>query len=74
MNIDQPLMGIKACRLTVVIINNLNTLYELVEGLLKFIVKGNQVIWQRVLGLECLSELFKNHRFLYGLYKTNKSY
>ena len=73
MNIDQPLMGIKACRLTVVIINNLNTLYELVEGLLKFIVKGNQVIWQRVLGLECISELLKNHSFLYGLYKTNKS-
>ena len=73
MNIDQPIIGIKASRLTVTIINNLNILYDLVESLFKFTNKNNQVIWQKVIGLECLSELFKNHVFLYGLYKSNKS-
>ena len=73
MNADHPIIGIKTCRLSVVIINNLNLLYELVEGLIKFIGKSNQVAWQKVIGLESLSELFKNHKFLYGLYKQNKT-
>ena len=51
----------------------MNILYDLVESLFKFTNKNNQVIWQKVIGLECLSELFKNHVFLYGLYKSNKS-
>ena len=72
MNIDHPIIGIKACRLTVAIINNLNILYDLIEGLIKFIGKSNQIAWQKVIGLESLSELFKNHKFLYGLFKSNK--
>ena len=73
MNIEHPIMGIKASRLTVAIINDLNMFYDLVEGLLKFIGKNNQMHWKKVIGLESLSELFKNHKFLYGLYKNNKS-
>ena len=73
MNSDHPIIGIKACRLALAIINNLNISYDLVEGLLKFVGKSSQVSWQKVIGLEFLSELFKNHKFLYGLYKMNKS-
>lgn len=76
MNSDQQLIGIKSCRLAIIIINNLNVLYELIEDLLKFISRNNQnnnITWQKVIGLECLSDLFKNHKFLYGLYKANKS-
>ena len=73
MNVEHPIIGIKACRLTVTIINKLNILYDLVEGLLKFIVKNNQIQWQKIIGLESFSELFKNHIFLYGLYKNYKS-
>ena len=73
MNVEHPIIGIKACRLTVAIINKLNILYDLVEGLIKFIGKSNQIPWQKVIGLESFTELFKNHIFLYGLYKSNKS-
>ena len=73
MNIEHPLIGIKSCRLIVAIINKLNILYDLVEGLIKFLNKNNQVQWQKVIGLESLTELFKNHIFLYGLYKNDKS-
>ena len=48
-------------------------LYDIVDCLLKFIEKNNNIVWQKVLGLESLSELFKNHTFLFGLYKSNKS-
>ena len=48
-------------------------LYDIIDCLLKFIEKNNNIVWQKVLGLESLSELFKNHIFLFGLYKSNKS-
>ena len=74
MNADHPIIGIKACRLALTIINNLNISYDLVEGLLKFMIgKNSQVSWQKVIGLEFLSEIFKNYKFLFGLYKTNKA-
>jgi hypothetical protein len=66
-------MEIKVYRLTIFIINTLNTLHELIEGFPKFIVKDNQVIWQSALGLECKSELFRNNSLLYELYPYNKS-
>ena len=72
-NIEQTILGIKACRLILVIINKLNNLYDLVDAPLKLIEKNNQVVWQKVLGLEIISELFKNPNFLFGLYKQNKS-
>ena len=75
MNSDQQIIGIKSCRLAVIIMNQLNTLYDLIDDMLKFINRNNQnqISWQRVIGLECLSELFRNYKFLYGLYKSNKS-
>ena len=72
-NIEHPIIGIKSCRLILAILNNLNMLYDIVDCLLKFIEKNNNIVWQKVLGLESLSELFKNHTFLFGLYKSNKS-
>ena len=72
-NIEQTILGIKACRLILVIINKLNSLYDLVEAPLKLIEKNNQIVWQKVLGLEIISELFKNPNFLFELYKQNKS-
>ena len=72
-NIEQTILGIKTCRLILVIINKLNNLYELIEGPLKLIEKNNQIVWQKVLGLEILTELFKNQNFLFGLYQQNKS-
>ena len=72
-NIEQTILGIKACRLILVIINKLNNLYELIDGPLKLIEKNNQIVWQKVLGLEILTELFKNQNFLFGLYQQNKS-
>ena len=72
-NIEQTILGIKTCRLILVIINKLNNLYELIDGPLKLIEKNNQIVWQKVLGLEILTELFKNQNFLFGLYQQNKT-
>ena len=72
-SIEQSILGIKTFRLILVIINKLNILFDLVDGPLKFIEKSNQVVWNKVLGLEILTELFKNPTFLFGLYKQNKS-
>ena len=72
-NIEQQIMGIKSCRLILIIINKLNILYDIIEGPLKFIEKNNQIVWQKILGLELFCELFKNQIFLFGLYKQNKS-
>ena len=74
MNMDQPIICIKVCRLTVAIINNLNILYELIEPILKMITKNNEIpnAWQKILGLECLVELFKNPKFLEKLYINYK--
>ena len=72
-NVEQQIMGIKSCRLILIIINKLNILYDIIEGPLKFIEKNNQIVWQKILGLELFCELFKNQIFLFGLYKQNKS-
>ena len=37
MNSDQQIIGIKSCRLAVIIMNQLNMLYDLVDDMLKFI-------------------------------------
>ena len=72
-NIEQSILGIKTCRLIIIIIEKLNMLYEIIDGPLKLIEKNNQIVWQKVLGLEIITELFKNQTFLFGLYKQNKS-
>ena len=72
-NIEQTILGIKTCRLILVIINKLNNLYDIIDSPLKFIEKNNQIVWQKVLGIELLTELFKNQNFLFGLYKQNKT-
>jgi hypothetical protein len=45
----------------------------MIELPLKFLEKNNQIVWQKILGLEIFSELFKNQNFLFGLYKQSKS-
>ena len=72
-NIEQQIMGIKSCRLILVIINKMDILYDMIELPLKFLEKNNQIVWQKILGLEIFSELFKNQNFLFGLYKQSKS-
>ena len=71
-SIESQIIGIKSCRLVLVIINKLNTLYDIVDGPLKFIEKNNIIVWQKILGLEVINELFKNQSFLFGLYKQYK--
>ena len=71
-SIESQIIGIKSCRLVLVIINKLNTLYDIVDGPLKFIEKNSIIVWQKILGLEVINELFKNQSFLFGLYKQYK--
>ena len=59
-NIEQQIMGIKSCRLILVIINKMDILYDMIELPLKFLEKNNQIVWQKISGLEIFSVLFKN--------------
>ena len=69
-NSDQ-LIGIKLCRLTMIIVTVINKNYLLFEEILKYLNKNNQIKWQKTLGLEVLSELFKKPEILFDIYSNN---
>ena len=69
-NSDQ-LIGIKLCRLTMIIVTVINKNYVLFEEILKYLNKNNQIKWQKTLGLEVLSELFKKPEILFDIYSNN---
>ena len=69
-NSDQ-LIGIKLCRLTMIIVTIVNENHLLLEEILKYLNKNNQIKWQKTIGLEVLSELFKKPEILFNIYLTN---
>jgi len=70
MNNDQ-LIGIKLCRLTMIIVTVVNKNHLLLDEILKYINKNNQVKWKTILGLEVLSELYKKPEILFDIYLNN---
>ena len=70
MNQDQ-LIGIKICRLCLINIVGINTNYDILEEILKYIDKNIQINWQKTLSLEVLSEIFKKPEILYDIYVNN---
>ena len=68
-NNDQ-LIGIKLCRIVMIIVTVVNKNHSLFEEILKYLEKNNQ-IWQNVLGLEVLAELFKSPEILFEIYLNN---
>ena len=69
-NNDQ-LVGIKLCRLTMIIVTIVNKNYLLLDEILKYLNKSNQIKWQKILGLEVLNELFKKPEVLFDIYLNN---
>ena len=67
MNNDQ-LIGIKLCRLVMIIVTVVKKNYLLLEEILKYLNKNNQIKWQKIIGLETLSELFKKPEILFDIY------
>ena len=70
LNQDQ-LISIKLCRLCLINIIQINDNYDLLEEILKYLDKNNQKIWQKVLGLETLSEIFKKPEILFDIFNSN---
>ena len=70
MNNDQ-LIGIKLCRLTMIIVTVVNKNHLLLDEILKYINKNTQVKWKTILGLEVLSELYKKPEILFDMYLNN---
>ena len=69
-NNDQ-LIGIKLCRLIMIIVTIVNKKYALIEEILKYLNKSSQIKWQKTIGLETLSELFMNPQTLFEIYSDN---
>ena len=67
MNQDQ-LIGIKICRLCMIMILNINKNYNILEEILKYLNKNNQLKWKKTIALELLSEIFKKPEILYDIY------
>ena len=73
-NQDQ-LIGAKLYRLIFIIITYINKNYIILEEVLKNLNKTTQIKWQKILGLELLSELFKKGDVLLDIYeKENNLY
>ena len=70
MNQDQ-LIGIKLYRLCLINIIIINNNYDILEEILKYLDKNNQKLWQKTLGLELISEVFKKSEILYDIYINN---
>lgn len=67
MNNDQ-LIGVKLCRLTMIIVTIVNKNHLLLDEILKYINKNSQLKWKTILGLEVLSELYKKPEILFDMY------
>ena len=70
LNQDQ-LINIKLCRLCLINIIQINNNYDLLEEVLKYFDKNNQKGWQKTLGLELLSEIFKKPEILFDIFNNN---
>ena len=69
-NNDQ-LIGIKLCRLVMIITIIINKSHLLLEEILKYLNTNNQIKWQKTLGLEVLSQLLKKPEILFEIYSNN---
>ena len=69
-NNDQ-LIGIKLCRIVMIIVTIVNKNHSLFEEILKYLDKNNQIKWHKILGLEVLTELFKKPEILFEIYLNN---
>ena len=70
MNQDQ-LIGIKLCRLYLINIIKINNNFDILDEILKYLDKSNQKIWQKTLGLEVLSEVFKKDEILFDIFSND---
>jgi hypothetical protein len=61
------IMGLKLARISIQIVESLNICYDLIPFLLKY-SEHNQLNWQKLVGLECLSSLCQNNLVLRDLY------
>ncbi|MCQ2815941.1 MAG: hypothetical protein MJ252_01625 [archaeon] len=68
---DSPL-GIKLCRLILVIVQNLKICYPLLEIVFNFSIKDT-LCWQKFIGMECLSIIMMDSFLIFDLYKNHKS-
>ena len=68
---NDTLIGIKICRLIMIIVTVVNKSHIIIEEILKYLNKTTQIKWQQILILEILGELFKKPEILFEIYTTN---
>ncbi len=61
------IMGLKLARVSIQIVENLNTCYDLILHLLKY-AEIPAMSWQKLIGLECLASLCQNNYVLFNLF------
>ena len=67
------LIGIKISRLSLLIFKKLNMNYELIDNLIKFAERDNVLSWQKIIGLEGISEIFNDYKLVFLLFKNYKN-
>lgn len=65
------IVGAKLIRLSIIIISQLNFCYDLIETIIKF-AKRDNLCWQKIIGLEGLSEIISQSDLLFTLFITKK--
>ena len=68
---NDALIGIKCCRCCLIIIKKLKICYDLIDHILKYAERDNSLTWQKIIGLEGLCEIIKDHNLLFDLYRKN---
>ncbi len=68
---NDALIGIKSFRCILIIIKKIKKCYNLIDDILKYAERDNSLTWQKIIGLEGLSEIINDHILLFNLYQNN---
>ena len=64
---------LKLCRISMVIINNYNIDYDILNSIINFLKEDNtRIIWPKNIAMECLQEILKESSVLINIFNYNK--
>ena len=70
-NDQQYIYLLKLCRISMIIINNYNIDYDILESIISFL-EDTSFSWQKNISMECLQEILNNNSLIINVYNYNK--
>ena len=72
-NSDQQYIHLlKLCRISMIIINNYNIDYDVLNSIINFLKEDTRVVWPKNICMECLQEILKESSILISTFNYNK--